>query len=241
MVVRLLFCGWLLSAGVWAEAPLTVAVTASFKPVLSALSDPFRTATGQSMRLVSASTGVLSQQILAGAPFDVFFAADRAHPQHLRDALNLPADRVTTYALGALVLVTQDPAVQTLDDLHDYAGRVIIANPLQAPYGAAADQLLDRLGFSGTRVRANNVSQARQYLSLNLATVGLTAASVAQDLPGAQAIDPTLYPVLEQQVIVLRASEQTRRLLAFLQSTEAIQMLRDMGYREPGNGEPVEP
>jgi hypothetical protein len=46
---------------------------------------------------------------------------------------------------------------------------------------------------------------------------------------------------LEQQVIVLRASEQTRRLLAFLQSTEAIQMLRDMGYREPGNGEPVEP
>ena len=99
--------------------------------------------------------------ILAGAPFDVFFAADRAHPQHLRDALGLPADRVTTYALGALVLVTQDPAVQTLDDLHDYAGRVIIANPLQAPYGAAADQLLDRLGFSGTRVRANNVSQAR--------------------------------------------------------------------------------
>ncbi|WP_320823225.1 molybdate ABC transporter substrate-binding protein [Reinekea sp.] len=238
MVKRLLACWWLLSAAVWAEPPLTVAVTASFKPVLEALSEAFTEASGRSFRLVSASTGVLSQQILAGAPFDIFFAADRTHPQQLLESLGLPTDRIQTYALGTLVLVTQDPAVKSLADLRDYAGRVIIANPLQAPYGVAADQILDQLGYSGTRVRANNVSQARQYLSLNLAAVGLTAASVAQDLPGVQPIDPALYGVLEQQLVVLRRSDRTVALLAFLQTAGAVQVLRDFGYREPGDSEP---
>lgn len=229
--VFLLFVGLILTTN--ATARLNVAVTASFRPVLEALRVEFEQQSGIELQLSSASTGVLYQQILNGAPFDVFFAADQQRPALLQQRLNLDASHRQTYAIGQLVLVSADVKVQSLADLNRYNARVVIANPAHAPYGAAAQAVLKAQGFSGTAVMANNVSQARQYLSMELASVGLIAASVAADLNIVQSVSETLHGPLDQQRLVLTDHPGNALLVDFLNQPESQIVIEQFGYRLP--------
>ncbi|RLA59326.1 MAG: molybdate ABC transporter substrate-binding protein, partial [Gammaproteobacteria bacterium] len=67
----------------WASEPVRVAVAANFKQTLQQISAQFEAETGYRVTLSSASTGVLFSQIVHGAPFDLFFAADRETPEKL--------------------------------------------------------------------------------------------------------------------------------------------------------------
>lgn len=223
----------LLSPLLAAAEDLNIAVTASFKPVLNALVPLFEAQSGVQLTLSSASTGVLYQQIRNGAPFDLFFAADSDRPEKLMTALDLAPERRQTYAIGRLVLVTTDSKVRDLSDLAGYDRRVIIANPTHAPYGLAADQVLNRLAFSGPRVLANNVSQARQYLSLNLAGVGLIAASMAQGLEGVQPISSEHHSPILQQLVVLTDHPANAEFLTFLMRPETQAVIESYGYDLP--------
>ena len=219
-----------------ASESLNIAVTASFKPVLDALAAPFAERTGIQLKLSAASSGVLTQQILAGAPFDLFFSADAERPVYLAKALGLPANRIATYALGTLVLVSDDPAVTSVAALADYQGKVVLANPAHAPYGVAAAAVLDQVGFQGVRVLANNVAQARQYLILQLASVGLVTQAVATDLSPQYPVDRRLYAPIVQQRLLLKPSPASERLLAFLVTPQAQAVLKAFGYQVPGQG-----
>lgn len=222
-----------LSTHLSASESLNVAVTASFKPVVDSFAKDFFEVTNIRLNVSSASTGVLYQQVLAGAPFDVFFAADVDRPQQLAREMKLPDSARVTYAEGLLVLVTNLPSVQSVNDLALYDGRIVMANPQHAPYGVAAEQVLDAVGFSGERVLANNVSQARQYLSLGLADIGLIAASVAQGFETVVAIDGSRYDDILQQLVVIRPSNLTEALLAYLDSDTGQHALVQHGYLNP--------
>ena len=230
LVLILLACVW-----ASAEERLNIAVTASFRPVLDHLAPDFEAQTGIRLNLSSASTGVLYQQIRNGAPFDLFFAADRSRPQLLQQQWSLEASRRQTYAIGRLVLVSDDPAVQGVSDLSHYDGRVVIANPALAPYGEAAQAVLDAQGFPGTPVLANNVSQARQYLSMKLARVGLIAASVASGLNPVQDVADQDNISLDQQLLVLTDHPANAEFLRFLQMKASQAVIRQFGYRLPGD------
>ncbi len=216
-----------------AQEQLNVAVTASFKPVLETLADPFTESTNIQLSLSSASSGVLYQQIVSGAPFDVFFAADAERPRLLVDRLQLPVNARRDYAMGQLVLVINNTALSGITDLKDYSGRVILANPAHAPYGLAAQQVLDRVGFQGERVLANNVTQARQYLSLGLADVGLIAASVAQGFDDVVELDRTEYDAIRQQLVIVKPSDRVDALIRFLDTPFAKDIIQQQGYRLP--------
>ena len=133
-----------------------------------------------------------------------------------------------TYAVGKLVLVTAKP--MRFEELGRYAGRVVIANPTHAPYGVAAAQVLSEVGFLGERVLASNVTQARQYLSLGLADVGLIAASVAQGFEHVLHVDPEYYDVINQRLLVIKPSPETAALLTFLASPAALDIIQQQGY-----------
>ncbi|MEM8985542.1 MAG: molybdate ABC transporter substrate-binding protein, partial [Pseudomonadota bacterium] len=83
-----------------------IAVAANFRTVLAALQPVFEEETAHDITVVSGSTGKLYAQIVNGAPFDVFLAADQARPLRL-EADGRAAGRFT-YAVGRLVL--WDPA-----------------------------------------------------------------------------------------------------------------------------------
>lgn len=222
----------LLLATAHAQDSINVAVTASFKPVLENIVETYQQDHDIRINLSSASTGILYQQILSGAPFDIFFAADADRPKILQQALNLPDETVSTYAFGQLVLFSKNDQVSTVNDLRGFEGRLVIANPALAPYGIAAQQVLDYVTFDGARVMANNVAQARQYLELGLADVGLIAESISQGLPNTSSLDANLYDAIQQDVLLISQSEVAIQFLRYVQQQGDV--LRDFGY-EPAS------
>lgn len=223
----------LLIASSFADNSLRVAVTSSFRPVLEALAADFERQTAISLRLSSAATGLLAQQILAGAPFDLFLAADQERPQLLITTLGLPAYQHGTYARGSLLLVSANEEISDLSNLAAYRGRVVIANPTHAPYGAAAAHVLDRFGFNGERVLANNVAQARQYLALRLVDVGVLAAALATDLDNGRPIALHHHAPILHDYVILGRTAQAQQLLDYLATEPGRALLNQFGYLPP--------
>ncbi|NOY62475.1 MAG: solute-binding protein, partial [Gammaproteobacteria bacterium] len=79
-----------------------VAVASNALAVTRVLADAFTRASGDDVHLASGSTGKLYAQIVNGAPFDLFLAADSERPRQL-EAQGLVVDGGRqTYAVGRL-------------------------------------------------------------------------------------------------------------------------------------------
>ena len=130
-----------------------VAVATNFSVVMERLQVGFETQTGHELILISGSTGKLYAQILAGAPFEILLAADSIRPERLvRAGLANEASR-RAYALGRLVLWSEDSSLIHSDGRKALRGgdfrRLALANLDLAPYGAAALEVLRALDLHG--------------------------------------------------------------------------------------------
>lgn len=237
----------MLSAALAADAePLTIAVASNFRLPAEAIVEKFVAATGHEVRLSSASTGKLATQIANGAPFDVFLAADQAHPERLEQAgLAVPGTRFT-YATGALVLYSRDPELEGREcrSILDAPGkrRLAIANPRVAPYGIAARQFLEAEGLwdrlETHLVYGENIAQALHFVASGNAELGLIAYSQAIDarLPPASCsyrVPDDRHEPLAQQAIVLRRAADNAAALAFVEflaGEESAEIILRFGY-----------
>lgn len=224
-----------------ARADLVVAVAANFKPALTALLADFDSPAARHIRLVSAGTGSLYAQIINGAPYDMFFAADQQRIDALADADLVLADTRVTYAVGKLVLITRaDVAATEFSPGLLAPGRTIaIANPRIAPYGAAARQVLAGLPH-GRVAELPNVAAAYSAFQSGAADVALVAASLVANRPGESdrilAVPAALHEPLLHDAIVLRRTahpDLARELLAYLAADRQQARLSAAGYRVP--------
>lgn len=98
------------------------------------------------------SSGTLAAQVANRAPFDLFLSADIAYPRQLAATLGA-AGEPFVYGLGRLALwAPRRPELKVrergLDAISDETvRRVAIANPHHAPYGRAAEQVLEAAGL----------------------------------------------------------------------------------------------
>lgn len=214
---------WLPLSG-WAGDTIKVAVAANFKHTLETVNADFESRYGHKLLLSSASTGVLYSQILHGAPFDIFFAADAETPAKLASASRTPQ----CYARGSLVLAGGSDDLQ---HLADQARSLAIANPNTAPYGRAALEVLARPEFaaaSGRKlVRGSNVVQAFQFWYSGGVDLALVPRSLA---PAAVPIPLAWYRPLEQHVIVLHDSEAVSAYLNWVRSDSVRSLINNAGY-----------
>ncbi len=198
-----------------AVEPLRVAVAANFRATLQRASDLFQQQTGFSVVLSSGSTGVLHNQIVHGAPFDLFFAADRDSAEKLAGAgvVTTPGEPFC-YARGRLVLAGGNGA---LAQLGDPKLSVAIANPATAPYGVAAMAVLARpefaAGTSRKLVRGANVVQAYQFWHSGAIDLALLPRSMA---PGATLVPASWHQPLEQFAIALAPAAANPALASYL-------------------------
>lgn len=232
-----------------AEEPLAVAVASNFLSTAQEISAAFTASTGTQVRLSSGSTAKLYAQIVNGAPYDVFLAADAARPGLLLDnGLAVPGSRMT-YALGSLVLWSTDSRLRGKDcraalDAGDYR-HLAIANPLTAPYGRAAREFLQASdlweGAKSRLVFGENISQTFQFVASGNATLGLVASSQLTALSPFVATcswpveSPGLSPILQDGVILRRATNQhhARSFMKFIRAPRAIEILQRSGYSVP--------
>lgn len=218
-----------------------VAVAANFAEPAREIASAFEALTGHETLLSFGSTGQLYAQITQGAPFDVFLAADQERPRRAIAEGYAVEGTDFTYALGALVLWSADGG-RASDAAALKAGdfnRLAIANPVTAPYGKAAIQVLDGLGLveelEPKLVRGNNIAQAFQFVETGNAELGFVAAS---QLAGWQAssgwvVDTALYDPIRQDAVLLVEGDETeaaRKFLTFLQGAEAAAIIERFGY-----------
>jgi molybdate transport system substrate-binding protein len=204
---------------------------------------------GDKVKMVFGSSGKAFSQIVAGAPYDIYFAADVAYPEKLRQdgfAISNPKP----YAIGRMTLwVTKksglDPhkGIQLL--LDSGVKKIAIADPAHAPYGRIAVEIMKyhRVYDQAEKrlVLGTNIQQTAQFVQSGAADVGFIAYSLA------------LAPILEKQgrfflfpaeshTEILQAyvllkpaalNQTAKRFEAFVGSAEARVIFKRYGFRLP--------
>ena len=222
-----------------------IAVASNFTATMRILAERYEKQSGHSVVLLPGSTGKHYAQIMHGAPFDAFFAADAERPALLEaGGRSLPGSRFT-YAIGRLVLWSPDPELVDGDGavLQSRAfRRLAIANPRLAPYGRAAQQFLEsrRLweSLQPKLVRGENIGQAFQFVASGNAELGFVALSqlIQSDRHKRGSmwrIPEDLYAPIEQQAVLLTQDPAAQAFMDFVQGEPARAIIRAHGYGTP--------
>jgi molybdate transport system substrate-binding protein len=237
--------GALLLSALAAAGEVKVAVAANFALPLERIGAGFTAATGHRLKVSPGSTGKLYSQILAGAPFEVLLAADAQTPQKLVADGQAVAGSRFTYAIGRLVLWSPRPGRVDAEGavLRSSAlGKLAIANPQTAPYGAAALQVLQALGLADALrprlVTGESIAQTFQFVASGNAELGFVAlsqiAAPGQALAGSYwQVPAELHSEIRQDAVLLAAGASNPAAVAFLdylKSPTAREVIRSFGY-----------
>lgn len=226
-------------------AEVNVAVAANFSGPMAQIAPAFEKATGHKAVIAYGASGKFYAQITNGAPFDVFLSADTETPSRLESGGQAVAASRFTYAIGKLVLWSAKPGL--VDDKGALLKRgdfrfLAIANPKTAPYGAAAIEVMDKLGvatqFDDKLVRGENITQTYQFVATGNAELGFVALSQiykdGQFAAGSHWVVPAgLYAPLRQDAVLLvrgKDNPAAEALLAYLKSDAAKSVIRAYGY-----------
>lgn len=225
---------------------IRVAVASNFTATLQALIEPYRQRHAEvQFKLSSAATGQLYQQIVNGAPYDLFFAADWQRPDKLIKRGIGEKHRAVIYAIGHLSFWS--PSIQASDinsalkalqaNRHH---KLAIANPEHAPYGKGALQMIQRAGYAnvleGQIVTGNSVAQAFHFARTGAATAAIIATSmVRENALQQQAIElpQGWYTPIKQQLLVIEQRPQVMHFYRFVQSAAARAIIAKHGYSLP--------
>ena len=227
-----------------AEA-LTIAVAANFSAPMQKIATGFEAATGHTLQIAVGSTGRFYAQIQHGAPFDVLLAADTATPEKLVNEGLALAESRQTYAMGTLVLYSQNPSL--VDNQGEVLkkgdfSKIALADPKLAPYGKAALQTLEALGLAKTLepkfVYGESIGQAWQFVVTENAALGFVAgsqvASLGTEATGSHWVIPQhLYTPLRQDMVILnraKDNQAARALVKWLRGPEALSIIESFGY-----------
>ena len=223
---------------------VSVAVAANFTDATRDIVPLFEKATGHTTKVSFGSTGKLYSQIEHGAPFEVFLAADSKRPKKA-EAEGLAVDGTRfTYAQGKLALWSSKAGV--FADGEDYLKqggfkRAAIANPKTAPYGLAAQQVMEHLeiwqAMQSKLVRGDSIAQTFQFAATGNAEVGFVALSQVKawkETTGtAWEIPQSYYAPIEQQAVLLKKggeNEAAKDFIDFLKSDQARAVINGYGY-----------
>jgi len=229
-------------------ASIAIAVAANMQFAMEELTKAFTEETGISCQTSVSSSGKLTAQIQQGAPFDLFVSANMKYPNEIQNS-GLAALPPKVYAQGKLVLWSMRKGLSpSLGLLSESAVRhIALANPKVAPYGQAAQQVLEKHGLLSEvqekLVFGESIAQTNQFITTQSAEIGFTAMSVVLS-PALQGkgkwlpLATNLHTPIEQGVVVIkRKGSPNNAAIAFydfLSSPTAKDILERFGYELAG-------
>ncbi|WP_027361334.1 molybdate ABC transporter substrate-binding protein [Halodesulfovibrio aestuarii] len=222
-------------------ADLVIAQAANFMPAMKEIIPAFEKETGLKVQATYTSTGKLYGQIINGAPFDLFLAADTRRPEKLfTDDL---AMEPFIYAKGRIVLWTLNKklcatpwkeAIQSPAVTH-----VAIANTETAPYGTVAKIALENEQLWTTiqpkLAIGQSISQVFQYVATGSADAGFCAYSYMFTPEGKNGcfVQVKEAPKVIQKACILKSSENkqaAQKFVTFLSSPTVTAIKNKYGY-----------
>ena len=219
-----------------------VAVAANFSRPAEMLVEQFELLQPHRIELITGSSARFYAQLRNGAPFDAFLSADREKPALLVDEGFAVAESLRTYAVGRLVLWTAEPTREISGEtLSVFAGgRLALANPRLAPYGLAAQEVIDNLGLTellaDSLIMGENVSQAYQFVATGNAPLGFVALSQvgrngAIEQGSGWLVPSELHSPIRQYAVLLNETNAAAgAFLEFLRGPEARRIVYSFGY-----------
>ena len=224
---------------------IRIAAASNLQFVMPALVDAFRAEYPEAKVSVShAASGNLVAQIRHGAPFDLLMAADTHYPQALIESGHAESQSLFVFAHGILVLWPQPQEQSTWQEIlaDSKLNRLAIAHPEIAPYGQAAQSFLKHHGLwenlRSRIVTGENAAQTLQFVQSGNADVGFVAASLLVRLPDSRPgiefdLGEAALPHGAVRLTKSKRGTAADRFLTWLAEDEAVEILRDNGYRVP--------
>ncbi|MDN5288672.1 MAG: modA [Mucilaginibacter sp.] len=222
---------------------IRVAAAANLQSVIEVLQKDFKQKTGIVIEPVVGSSGKLVAQISNGAPFDVFLSADMSFPETLFKN-GFTEKKPVVYAAGSLIICSsQNIGFTNWERLLMSArvNKIAIANPGTAPYGKAAEELLQSKGIlddvKTKMVYGESISQVNTYITTGVVDIGFTTQALVKDAKTKlyyQVIDAKAYqPILQGMVLLKHAANNpnAEKFYQYILSPAARKIFADYGYR----------
>ncbi|MCM4174036.1 molybdate ABC transporter substrate-binding protein [Arenibacter sp. TNZ] len=223
---------------------IRVATAANMRAAMEKLTKDFAFKSGVEFELIVGSSGKLTAQILEGAPYDIFVAANMKYPEAVFNG-GKASSSPRVYANGQLVLWSMaENTPVTINDLsNSLIEHIALANPKTAPYGLAAVEVLTHYGLYETLapklVFGESIGQTDQFIVSKAAQIGFTALSsvLSPEMRGRgrwTLIDPSLYTNIDQGVVLVNRdgdnNPEAQIFYDFLFTQEAKEILKEFGY-----------
>lgn len=226
---------------------LMVSAAASLSHAFNELAPKFEASKpGVSLRFNFAASGVLMQQLVQGAPVDVFASADQATVTRGIEQKLLDADSKRDFARNGVVLVVPaqgGPDIRTLADLAlSGVKRIAIGKAATVPAGRYTREALDTASLCSALepkfVLADSVRQVLDYVARGEVDAGFvyrTDAALGGDkvkvVLTVTGHTPVSYPVIV--VSDSRHKALARDFIAFLSTPSALDVLAKYGFGKP--------
>jgi molybdate transport system substrate-binding protein len=227
---------------------ITVSAASSLTDVMREIGPRFEAANpGVTVRFNFAASGVLIQQILQGAPVDVFISADQVTMDRGVEARVIDPGTRRDFAANSLVMISPlqgGVPLSTITDLgRPEVRRVAVGKPVTVPVGRYTREALDNariwVGIEPKIVFADNVRQVLDYVSRGEVEAGFvyrTDAELMKDrvriVLTATGHSPVAYPAA--MVAQSRDKTRSRAFLDFLSGPQARSILQRFGFGLPG-------
>ncbi len=192
---------------------------------------------GIDVEFVFGSSGLLREQVLNGAPYDVYVSANTAFVDEVIAAGRGVAETRESFAVGRLAVIAAPgtPLPRDFGAVADYS-RIVIANPAHAPYGEAAREAFATAAVtsrvSGHLILAENVADAVRIVEAGEADVGVVALSLVVDQPHLVVPADLHQPIRQSLVITERGNgnDAARRFAELLSSPVGREVLERYGF-----------
>lgn len=247
LTLSFVLCAFISATAIAGE--VRVAVASNFHNPLKVIAKKFEEQTDHRVQVIAGSTGKLYAQIIHGAPFDLFLAADSQRPLLLEKNGKIVSRSRFTYAQGKLALWSANPEIIQEDGIATLSmmsfNRLAMANPKTAPYGMATRQTLQKLKLwdklRPRMVRGENIGQTFQFVLSGNAGLGFVALSQVLDpknkVKGKYWKVPLDFhdPLKQDAVLLERGANNSaaRAFHKFLKSEAAREMILSFGYELP--------
>ena len=227
-------------------APLRIAGAANLVKAMEEIVPLFEKESGAKVDFIPGSSGKLAAQLKEGAPFDLFMSANVKFVDEATGSGECLADSKKLYARGHLVVWSKEGAEHEppakLDGLADKKYETIaLAQPDQAPYGAAAKAALEKLGtwknIEKRVIYGTNIEDTMKLVESGNAEVGLLALSQVIKAKGKYVEVPDdLHQPLDQALVVCKNGKQQAlgaKFAEFIATPEIQELMKSYGYTIP--------
>jgi molybdate transport system substrate-binding protein len=228
---RLLAATLILASCAPAPREVDVAAASSLQDALREVARGWEARGGERVVFNFAGSNVLARQIKAGAPVDVFLAADERTMDSIGDSLETPLPLLR----NSLVVVSNRP-MRVLRDIVR-ADRIAIGDPSAVPAGVYAREALQREGVWNTvlprLIPCENVRAALLAVESGVADAAIvyaTDARLAKHTRVAMTIDSAkvTYPIAV--VRGAKHADAARRFVEYCRSDEGMRVFRKYGF-----------